>query len=113
QSQITREVERTLYTRCGLELSVAATKTFTAQVAVLACLALELGAARMLDGEQLAEIATALRQLPNRIDDFLAADTPIDDIAERYAEAPYVFFLGRHLGLPAALEGALKLREIA
>ena len=113
-SQITREAERTLLTQCGLELSVAATKTFTAQVALLACLAVELGAVRKLFADdQLVEITAALRQLANQIEDFLVADHPIDEIAARHAQAPYVFFLGRQGGLPVAFEGALKLREIA
>jgi glucosamine--fructose-6-phosphate aminotransferase (isomerizing) len=113
ESQITREADRVLHTRCGIELSVAATKTFTAQVALLACLAAEFAARRRFAGEQLAAATAALRRLPNRIEDFLVADHPIDEIAESYADAAYVFFLGRQIGLPVAFEGALKLREIA
>ena len=78
------------------------------------CLAIELGAVRsVLADDELADVSTALRRVPNQIEDFLTADHPMDEIAERQAEAPYVFFLGRQTGLPTALEGALKLREIA
>jgi len=114
ESQIAREAETAFLTDCGLELSVAATKTVTAQIALLACIAIELGVVRgVLDGDECTEAVTALRRLPNRMEDFLAADHPIDEIAERLAGADYVFFLGRRVGLPVALEGALKLREVA
>ncbi len=113
-SQLTREADATLLTRCGLELGVAATKTFTAQVSLLACLALAVAEARgRMPEEEAAAAREALRQLPALAERFLAGSHPIDEVAERYADAAYFFFLGRGAGLPAALEGALKLREIA
>jgi glutamine---fructose-6-phosphate transaminase (isomerizing) len=110
-SQITREVDTTLLTSCGLEAAVAATKTFGGQVVAIANLALALAGPKA-DAE-LGEASAALRQLPAHFERFLAGDHPLDELAERYAEAPYFFFLGRGPGLAAALEGALKLREIA
>jgi glucosamine--fructose-6-phosphate aminotransferase (isomerizing) len=111
-SQITREVETALLTSCGLEAAVAATKTFGSQVVATAHLALALAVGATADAKR-AEASAALRELPAQFERFLAGEHPIDDIAERYAEAPYFFFLGRGPGLAAALEGALKLREIA
>ena len=114
ESQIVRDAETTLYTQAGLELSVAATKTFTAQVALLAAIAIELGGARgvLSDGERV-DAETALAEVPERMAAFLAGSHPLDEVAEEVAGAGYVFFLGRRVGLPVALEGALKLREIA
>ncbi len=113
-SQLTREADGTLLTRCGLELGVAATKTFTAQVTLLASLALALAEGRGgLRAEEAAAASQALRELPALAERFLVGDHPINEIAERYADAPYFFFLGRGTGLAVALEGALKLREIA
>jgi glucosamine--fructose-6-phosphate aminotransferase (isomerizing) len=111
-SQITREVDTALLTSCGLEAAVAATKTFGGQVVAVAHLALALAVGVKGSAER-AEASAALRQLPAQFERFLAGDHPLDELAERYAEAPYFFFLGRGPGLAAALEGALKLREIA
>jgi len=112
-SQITREVEATLLTSCGLEAAVAATKTFGSQVVAIARLALALDGAGAEAPAARAEANVALRQLPAQFERFLAGAHPIDELSERYADAAYFFFLGRGPGLAAALEGALKLREIA
>lgn len=111
-SQITREVETALLTSCGLEAAVAATKTFGSQVVAIAHLALALAVGAKGAAEH-AEARAALRQLPAQFERFLASEHPLDELAERYADAPYFFFLGRGPGLAAALEGALKLREVA
>jgi glucosamine--fructose-6-phosphate aminotransferase (isomerizing) len=112
-SQITREADATLYTRSGIELAVAATKTFTAQIVLLAALSLALGEARgSLERQELDEATTALRELAAKAARHLSAEHPIAQIAARCAEAPFFLFLGRELGLPVCLEGALKLREI-
>jgi glucosamine--fructose-6-phosphate aminotransferase (isomerizing) len=111
-SQITREVDTALLTSCGHEAAVAATKTFGGQVVAIANLALALAPGAQAASKR-AEADAALRQLPGQFERFLAGDHPLDELAERYAEAPYFFFLGRGPGLAAALEGALKLREIA
>jgi glucosamine--fructose-6-phosphate aminotransferase (isomerizing) len=113
-TQITREAESVLYTRCGLEIGVAASKTFTAQVALLSLLALKLAEVRRtLPQGQIEYILDRLHELPDKISDFLAGDHPIDDIAQRYHDRPFFLYLGRHIGLPVALEGALKLKEIS
>jgi glutamine---fructose-6-phosphate transaminase (isomerizing) len=113
-SQITREVDAVLYTRCGLEISVAASKTFTAQVALLSLIALKLSQIRTsLPADEIEFILEELYDLPQKMEEFLDADHPIDEIAERYFEKPFFLYLGRHIGLPVALEGALKLKEIS
>ncbi|HEX7309690.1 MAG TPA: glutamine--fructose-6-phosphate transaminase (isomerizing) [Gaiellaceae bacterium] len=113
-TQITREADAVLYTRCGLEVGVAASKTFTAQVALLSLLALRLAQVRKtLPDDEMEFIVDHLNELPNRIREFLDGDHPIEDIAQRFYDKPFFLYLGRHIGLPVALEGALKLKEIS
>ena len=113
-SQITREAESVLYTRCGLEIGVAASKTFTAQVALLALIGLKLAQVRKtLPPEEITTILDELYELPQKIEQFLDGNHPIDEIAERMYDRPFFLYLGRHIGLPVALEGALKLKEIS
>ena len=113
-TQITREVDATLYTRCGMEVGVAASKTFTAQVALLSLLALKLAEIRRtLPQEEIDFILNRLHELPQRMQEFLDGDHPIESIAQRFHEKPFFLYLGRHIGLPVALEGALKLKEIS
>jgi len=113
-SQITREVESVLYTRCGLEVSVAASKTFTAQIALFYLVALKMAQVRgTLDPDELAFILDQVYELPAKMSQFLDGDHPIEEIAQRYYDKPFFLYLGRHIGLPVALEGALKLKEIS
>jgi len=113
-SQITREAEAVLYTRCGLEVGVAASKTFTAQVALLALIGLKLAQVRKtLPPDEIEFILDRLYELPDKISEFLDGDHPIEEIAQRFYEKPFFLYLGRHIGLPVALEGALKLKEIS
>jgi glutamine---fructose-6-phosphate transaminase (isomerizing) len=113
-SQITREVDSAIYTRCGLEVGVAASKTFTAQVSLLYLLALKLAEVRAtLPDDEREFILDQLYDLPAKIDRFLDGDHPIEEIAARFSDAPFFLYLGRHIGLPVALEGALKLKEIS
>jgi glucosamine--fructose-6-phosphate aminotransferase (isomerizing) len=113
-TQITREAETVLYTRCGLEIGVAASKTFTAQVALLALIALKLAQVKKtLPAPEIEFILDQLYELPEKIDAFLDGDHPIDEIAQRFYDKPFFLYLGRHIGLPVALEGALKLKEIS
>ncbi len=113
-TQITREVESVLYTRAGLEIGVAATKTFTAQVALLSLIALKLAQVRRtLPEAEIEFILEELYDLPEKMEQFLDADHPIEEIAERHYQKPFFLYLGRHIGLPVALEGALKLKEIS
>jgi glutamine---fructose-6-phosphate transaminase (isomerizing) len=113
-TQITREADAVIYTRCGLEIGVAASKTFTAQVALLSLIALKLAEVRRtLPQEQIDFILDRLHELPDKIAQFLDGDHPIEEIAQRYHDKPFFLYLGRHIGLPVALEGALKLKEIS
>jgi glucosamine--fructose-6-phosphate aminotransferase (isomerizing) len=113
-SQITREVDSTLYTRCGLEVGVAASKTFTAQVALLSLVALKLAEVRKtLPPEEIELILDELYALPTKMTAFLEGNHPIEEIADRFHDKPFFLYLGRHIGLPVALEGALKLKEIS
>ena len=113
-TQITREAETVLYTRCGMEVGVAASKTFTAQVALLSLVALKLAQVRKtLPPEEIEFILDQLYELPEKIDHFLDGNHPIEEIAQRFYDQPFFLYLGRHIGLPVALEGALKLKEIS
>jgi glutamine---fructose-6-phosphate transaminase (isomerizing) len=113
-TQITREVDATLYTRCGIEIGVAASKTFTAQVALLSLLALRLAEIRQtLPQEEIDFVLDRLHELPEKIAAFLDGDHPVEEIAQRFYQRPFFLYLGRHIGLPVALEGALKLKEIS
>jgi len=113
-SQVTREVDSVLYTRAGLEMGVAASKTFTAQVALLYLVALKLAQIReTLPPGEIEFILDFVYKLPSKIQQFLEGDHPIDEIAQRYHDAHFFLYLGRHIGLPVALEGALKLKEIS
>ena len=113
-SQVTREVDSVLYTRAGLETGVAASKTFTAQVALLYLVALKLAQIReTLPPGEIEFILDFVYKLPRKIQAFLDGDHPIEEIARRFHDAPFFLYLGRHIGLPVALEGALKLKEIS
>jgi glucosamine--fructose-6-phosphate aminotransferase (isomerizing) len=113
-SQVTREVDSVLYTRAGLEMGVAASKTFTAQVSLLYLVALKLAKTReTLPPGEIEFILDFVYKLPRKIQAFLEGNHPIEEIARRYYEAPFFLYLGRHIGLPVALEGALKLKEIS
>jgi glucosamine--fructose-6-phosphate aminotransferase (isomerizing) len=113
-TQITHEAESVLFTRCGLEVGVAASKTFTAQVALLSLVALKLAQVRKtLPPDEIEFILDRLYELPEKIEHFLDGDHPIEEIAERFYDRPFFLYLGRHIGLPVALEGALKLKEIS
>ena len=114
-SQATRDADGVLFTRAGLEIGVAATKTFVCQVAVMYLIALRLAELRgTLPADRLATLVGELRRLPHAIDELLAVAEPqVDAIAERYWQCEFFLYLGRHVCLPIALEGALKLKEIA
>ena len=114
-SQITREVDSVLYTRCGTRGGVAASKTFTAQLSLLFLVALKLAQVReTLPAGELEYIVNALYGLPDEDQtQFLEGDHPIDEIARSFHDRPFFLYLGRNIGLPVALEGALKLKEIS
>ena len=114
-SQATRDADGVLFTRAGLEIGVAATKTFLCQVAVMYLLALRLAELRgQLAPQRLAELVRELKRLPHSIDEVLAgAEAQVEPIAEAYGRSEFFLYIGRHVGLPVALEGALKLKEIS
>jgi glucosamine--fructose-6-phosphate aminotransferase (isomerizing) len=114
-SQATRDADGVLYTRAGLEIGVAATKTFVCQVAVMYMLALRLAGLRgTLPPERIAELVAELKHIPRCIDELLGyCREQTDAIAAACWEASFFLYIGRHLGLPVALEGALKLKEIS
>src|SRR5690349_16961279 len=113
-SQITREVDAVLYTRAGLEVSVAASKTFTAQLSLLFLVALKLAQVReTVPPDELEFIVNAVYKLPEQIAQFLNGSHPIEEIARRHFDKPFFLYLGRNIGLPVALEGALKLKELS
>ena len=116
-SQATRDADGVLFTRAGLEIGVAATKTFVCQVAVMYLLgaAPRRAARHAAAPTRIAELVGELKRLPHCIDELLERRR-----AERRARSPsalrgreFFLYLGRHVGLPVALEGALKLKEIS
>ncbi|MCW2994780.1 MAG: glucosamine/fructose-6-phosphate aminotransferase, isomerizing [Conexibacter sp.] len=112
-SQATRDADGVLYTRAGLEIGVAATKTFVCQVAVMYLLALRLAELRgTLDVEDRTRLVSELKRVPHEIDALLEG-LDLDAVAENHFSREFFLYLGRHVGLPVALEGALKLKEIS
>jgi glutamine---fructose-6-phosphate transaminase (isomerizing) len=114
-SQATRDADGVLYTRAGLEIGVAATKTFLCQVAVMYLLGLRLAELRgTLEPERLAELVSEVKRLPHCIDEVLSGmEQPVARVADAYWRSEFFLYIGRHVGLPVALEGALKLKEIS
>ncbi len=115
-SQATREADGVLFTRAGLEIGVAATKTFLTQMLAMLLLALYLGEKRgHLGGEQILAYTEELRRVPALLSDYLedGAAARVEEVAVRYASRDFFMCLGRGIGLPVALEGALKLKEIS
>jgi glucosamine--fructose-6-phosphate aminotransferase (isomerizing) len=115
-SQATRDADGALYTRAGLEIGVAATKTFVSQVAVCYLLALRLAELRgTLPRDELIGAIAQLKQLPHAIASLLddGASASAKRIAKLVGDGDFFLYLGRHVGLPVALEGALKLKEIS
>jgi len=114
-SQATRDADGVLFTRAGLEMGVAATKTFTTQVVVMYLLALRLAELRgTLESEEIGELIAELKRLPNLITEVIEeSDETLELITSKVKDADFFLYLGRHAGLPIALEGALKLKEIS
>ncbi len=113
-SQATRDADAVLFTRAGLEIGVAATKTHTAQVAALLLLTLHMARVRgTADAAELAGIGRQLREVPDLVQAYLDNHRGLDQIAERYHSQRFFLYLGRHTGYGVCLEGALKLKEIS
>jgi glucosamine--fructose-6-phosphate aminotransferase (isomerizing) len=113
-AQIPRESNAVLYTHAGPEIGVAATKTYAAQVAAVELVGLALAQARGTKyGDEIAREFAALVAIPKHIATVLAGMGQVREIAREIADAKVILFLGRHVGYPVALEGALKLKELA
>ena len=113
-SQIPRECDAVLYTRAGPEIGVASTKTFLAQVAANYLVGLALAQARGTKyPDEVEREFDELESMPDLIARVLTCMTPVTELAHRFAQSQTVLFLGRHVGYPVALEGALKLKELA
>jgi glutamine---fructose-6-phosphate transaminase (isomerizing) len=114
-SQATRDADGVLFTRAGLEIGVAATKTFVAQVAAMYMFALKLAQLRgKLEQEVIDNLTSELRAMPHAISTLVEnVDERIKGIAEHWKDAGFFLYLGRHVGLPICLEGALKLKEVS
>jgi len=113
-SSLTREVDKTIYTRAGIEIGVAATKTFVAQLAALYLIALKIGQDRATLGyDELDRLKDELRSLPRAAQQILNKADEIRALANKYGNARDMFYIGRHANFPVALEGALKLKEIS
>ncbi|HWY17977.1 MAG TPA: glutamine--fructose-6-phosphate transaminase (isomerizing) [Solirubrobacteraceae bacterium] len=124
-SQATREADGVLFTRAGLEIGVAATKTFLCQVAVMYLLGLRLAQLRgTLPPERVTELVSELKRLPHCIAQLMGeaivsaaggegVQAQVRAIADAHWRSEFFLYIGRHVGLPVALEGALKLKEIS
>ena len=113
-SSISRESDSGAYTHAGPEIGVASTKAFTAQLTVLALVAMRVGQLRgTIDPQQLNRLMVGLDGIPEKVEALLKKENAFKAIAEAYRAAPNALFLGRGYNFPVALEGALKLKEIS
>src|SRR5690349_8119568 len=113
-SQIPRECDAVLYTRAGPEIGVASTKTFLAQIAANYLVGLALAQARGTKyADEVQREYHELEAMPELVARVIATIKPVAALAYQFAQSPTVLFLGRHVGYPVALEGALKLKELA
>ena len=112
-STIAREAGRGVYLHAGPEISVASTKAFTAQVTALLMMALKMGRTRRLSHEEGARLVNEIERIPELVAEVVKQNDAIAEIAEKYAQAKDMFFIGRGSLYPTALEGALKIKEVA
>ncbi|MGD7652672.1 MAG: glutamine--fructose-6-phosphate transaminase (isomerizing) [Verrucomicrobiales bacterium] len=112
-STISRETGRGVYLHAGPEISVASTKAFTCQVAVLLMMALKLGRGRRFSRVQGRELAREIERIPELVEMVVAQSDRIAEIAKEYSKGEHAYFIGRGPMYPVALEGALKLKEIS
>ncbi|MBP3223197.1 MAG: glutamine--fructose-6-phosphate transaminase (isomerizing) [Actinomycetaceae bacterium] len=113
-STIARESDAVLYTHAGPEVAVASTKAFVAQITACYILGLYLAQVReCVSSETITNTLEELNKMPGRIEDVLACEDAVRSLARSMADVQSVLFLGRHVGFPVALEGALKLKELA
>lgn len=114
-SQATRDADGVIFTRAGLEIGVAATKTFVCQLAVMYLLGLKLAELHgTMPSARRQELISGLKAVPSAITELLDQSAePIARAADAHAQSEFFLYLGRHVGLPIALEGALKLKEVS
>ncbi len=113
-SRVTRESDGVIYTHAGPEIGVAATKTFTAQIAALNVLALKLAQAKgTLEQPRVEALWEEVARLPEIVEAILADEHEVEACAREYIDVVSSLFLGRGVGVPVAMEGALKLKEIS
>jgi glucosamine--fructose-6-phosphate aminotransferase (isomerizing) len=114
-SQATRDADAVLFTRSGIEISVAATKTFVSQVAAIYLLGLRLAELRgTLPPERITELVAELKSLPSKLQETIVeTEERVKAIARSQHNQRFFMYIGRHIGLAVCLEGALKLKEIA
>jgi glutamine---fructose-6-phosphate transaminase (isomerizing) len=113
-SRVTRESDGVIYTHAGPEIGVAATKTYTAQIAALTVLALKLAQAKgALAQERVERYWAELNTVPEMVEAILVDPTDLEACAAEYTQPCSSLFLGRGMGVPVAMEGALKLKEIS
>jgi len=113
QSSLVRESDLVLMTQAGPEIGVASTKAFSTQLVALLLLAVALGRRHGLDAKDEETIVRALHNLPEKLEETLALNTEIENVAESFVEKRHSLFLGRGIMWPVAMEGALKLKEIS
>jgi glutamine---fructose-6-phosphate transaminase (isomerizing) len=114
-SQATRDADAVLFTRSGIEISVAATKTFVSQVAAMYLLGLRLAELRgTLPPERIRELVAELKSLPSKLQETIVeTEEQVKAIARAQHDQRFFMYIGRHIGLSVCLEGALKLKEIS
>ena len=113
-STIPRESDAVLYTHAGPEIAVASTKAFATQLIAMYLIGLHLGQIRgTITSEFIAEMAEHLEQLPAKVEQVLETVEPLRELTRQFKDSSSMLFLGRHVGYPTALEGALKLKELA
>jgi glucosamine--fructose-6-phosphate aminotransferase (isomerizing) len=113
-STIPRESDAVLYTHAGPEVAVASTKAFLTQIVAAYLVGLYLGQVRgTMFEDEIRAILNELNDMPRKVDQVLDTTEPVRALARELADSPSVLFLGRHVGFPVALEGALKLKELA
>jgi glucosamine--fructose-6-phosphate aminotransferase (isomerizing) len=113
-STITREADGAIYTKAGLEIGVASTKAFTAQVTVLYMFAIYLARLKyLMNKETASHYLKQMFELPAQIKEVFVDEDHISQIADKYFKSEHFLYLGRGIGFPVALEGALKMKEIS
>ncbi len=112
-SSLVRESDLAFMTKAGAEIGVASTKAFTTQLVGLLMMTMAIGQHHGMSSEKQQEITQSIMSLPSKLDEVLALASPIEELAEDFADKNHALFLGRGDQYPIAMEGALKLKEIS